>query len=149
MPVLLLAFVFGAFFYVTRSPAPPAGWGGDLDAALKQAAEQQKPVVIAFHMPNCSPCSVMDRTTLRADVVNDALKSFVPVRVDAARRPDIAGKYGVPGTPTYVVLSPDGAPIAQVAGFQSTEDFVGFLGNARSKITPAKPAPAALPPAAP
>jgi uncharacterized protein len=59
--------------------------------------------------PWCASCRDMDRTTY-ADAgvcaaVNDA---FVPIRVDADRRPDIGERYSLGGWPTTAFLTPDG-----------------------------------------
>ncbi len=59
--------------------------------------------------PWCTSCREMDRTTY-ADAgvcaaVNDA---FVPIRVDADRRPDIGERYASAGGQRPRFLTPDG-----------------------------------------
>lgn len=128
-----LAILIGllVFWFVSRPAGAPPGWGGDFDMAVKAAAEQSKFVLVAFHSENCPPCVAMDRTVLRADVIQKALSDFVPVRVDVARDQRVAGMFGVFATPTYAVLSPEGKLLAQTQGFQSEEEMLQFFQTAK------------------
>jgi len=53
----------------------------------------------------------MARTTYSDPAVCDLIeRSYVPVRVDAERRPDIGERYALGGWPTTAFLTPDGVP---------------------------------------
>ncbi len=57
----------------------------------------------------CLNCLEMDRTSYAdADVVAVVANRFVPIRVDADRRPDVSLRYGLGGWPTTAFLTPDG-----------------------------------------
>lgn len=112
---------------VLRPDSSPAGWGGDFEAALTRARETDRPLVVAFHGAHCPPCQLMDRTVLGKPDVVEALKDFVPVRLDPNANLDLARKYQIAATPTYLVLSPDGTPVHGIIGPQSVEEFVAFL----------------------
>ena len=140
-PVIAGGVLFLILFSNSRS-APPAGWLEDVDAGFAQARAEHKNIVMAFNSHGCAPCSAMDRTVLSAQVVQAALTQFVPIRVDAFNRRDLMDRYDVAGTPSYVVATPDGQPLAQTMGFQPVEEFLRFLKEASAK---AKETASALP----
>lgn len=81
-------------------------WG---DEAFAQAEREDKLILLDISAPWCHWCHVMDRTTYSdpgvIDMINDR---FVPVRVDADKRPDIQDRYLLGGWPTTAFLIPDG-----------------------------------------
>jgi uncharacterized protein YyaL (SSP411 family) len=81
-------------------------WSAD---AFARARTEDKPVLLSIAAVWCESCHDMDRTTY-ADpgvvaLVNDR---FVPIRVDADRRPDISERYNLGGWPTTAFLTADG-----------------------------------------
>jgi len=81
-------------------------WSADV-FALAQAA--RKPVLLSLVTAWSDECAVMDRTTyLQPDVSSLIEARFVPVRVDADRRPDISDRYTLGAWPTTVFLTSDG-----------------------------------------
>jgi uncharacterized protein YyaL (SSP411 family) len=81
-------------------------WG---DAAFARAARERKAVLLAIGASWCHGCAVMDRTTYSVpEVVSTINEGFVPVRVDADRRPDINERYNLDGWPTTAFLTPSG-----------------------------------------
>ena len=117
----VFAVVFG------RPGAAPAGWGGDFEVALEQAKSGRRHVVVAFHGDYCPPCLAMDRFVLGKQAIRDALVDFVPVRIDPKDHNELARKYEIYATPTYVVINSDGALIHKIVGPQDVEEFVSFL----------------------
>ena len=115
-------------------------------AAVHEAETTNRKVLVAFHMPGCPPCKVMDRTVLNQDAIKRGLGDYVPVRVDAARHPDLAGRYGAYATPTYAVIDSRGRLLARVEGQQTVEQFLTFLERAANSPPPA-PDPSKPPPA--
>ena len=128
MLAVILALL--AFWFVGRPAGTPPGWGTDFDAGLTRAAAEGKNLLIAFHSEGCPPCLAMDRTVLRADVIQTALTSFVPVRVNVTQSPQVVSRFTIPGTPTYIILSPEGKVLAQTSGYQEEEDLSQFLRSA-------------------
>lgn len=81
----------------------------DFDAFVR-AREESKPVLLSITAAWCQGCLEMERTTYADVAVQDLVgASFVPVRVDADKRPDIADRYMLGGLPTTAFLTPDGA----------------------------------------
>ena len=99
---------------------------------LDEARNKNRPILAAFESSHCPPCVLMDRQVLSAEVVKSAVKNFVPVRIDAFNRTDLMERYEVPGTPTFIVVAPDGQAIDQVAGYVPVEEFLLFLKKANA-----------------
>jgi uncharacterized protein YyaL (SSP411 family) len=77
--------------------------------AFARARRERKPVLLCVATAWSQSCYEMDRTSYAdpsiAFLINDA---FIPVRVDADRRPDISERYNLGGWPTTAFLTPDG-----------------------------------------
>ena len=81
-------------------------WGAD---AFARAAAQQKPVLLAIGAAWCRWTEEMDRVSYRdPGVVRLVTECFVPVRIDADRRPDVSERYTLGGWPTTAFLTPAG-----------------------------------------
>ena len=81
-------------------------WGR---AAFEEARAAQVPVLLALGPRWCSATAVMLRGAYADPRVADVLDDrFVPIRVDAEARPDVAERYGLGGWPTTAFLTPDG-----------------------------------------
>ena len=78
-------------------------------AAFAWATDERRPVLLAVGAAWCPACAGMGRTTYSDPAVCDlSERHYVPVRVDADRRPDIAERYTLGGWPTTAFLTPDG-----------------------------------------
>ena len=74
-------------------------------------------------------CAAMDETTYAdPDVASFIEQSFVPLRVDADRRPDINERYNLGGWPTTVFLTSNGAILSGGTYF----DAVGMMEALRT-----------------
>jgi uncharacterized protein len=96
-------------------------------AAFERARAESKPLLLSITAPWCRSCHEMDRTSytdpIVAALVNDG---FVPVRVDAERRPDISERYTLGGWPTTAFLTPDGEVLGGT-NYIPRERFGGVL----------------------
>ena len=95
--------------------------------AFARAAREKKPVLLSITAAWCRACHEMDRTTY-ADAAVAALidERFVPVRVDADRRPDINERYNLGGWPTTAFLTAGGELITG-GTFVSVDRMPGVL----------------------
>src|SRR5688572_13098254 len=81
-------------------------WTGN---AFARARQERRPVLLSITAAWCRWCREMDRTSYAdAAVVDTITREFVPVRVDADRRPDLWERYGLGGLPTTAFLTADG-----------------------------------------
>jgi len=76
---------------------------------FEQAASAQKPVLLSLVTTWSDACAEMDRSTYaHPDIVALVQDRFIPVRVDADRRPDINERYNLGAWPTTAFLTSTG-----------------------------------------
>ena len=81
-------------------------WG---DEAFQEAERRGVPILLDIGAVWCHWCHVMDRTTYGdAEVARLIEESYVPVKVDNDRRPDINRRYNMGGWPSTAFLTPTG-----------------------------------------
>ena len=79
------------------------------DEAFEQAEREGKLILLDVSASWCHWCHMMDRTTYsNPEVIRIVNERFVPIRVDADRRPDIQNRYLLGGWPTTAFLLADG-----------------------------------------
>lgn len=92
-------------------------WG---PRAFRAADHLDRPVLLAITAPWCRWCHEMDGSAYSdpgiAANINDG---FVPVRVDADRRPRVRERYATGGFPSTVFLTPDGTVISGAGHLES------------------------------
>ena len=82
-----------------------------INKRLQQAALAKRPLVMRFYMQTCGICKKVEATTFQDDRVVKALGEMLVVKVDVDRHMDMARALGVEGTPTIVVVEPDGKTV--------------------------------------
>ncbi|NQU11072.1 HEAT repeat domain-containing protein, partial [bacterium] len=75
-------------------------WRRTVSAALREARELGKPVLVYFTLRGSEYCRRLDQAVLADRSVVDALQEFVPVRLDAARPADEAPPWDLRPAPT-------------------------------------------------
>lgn len=103
-------------------------WG---PAAFDAADRLGRPVLLSVTAPWCEPCREMDAATY-ADprVAAHVDDGFVPVRVDADRRPRVRERYATGGFPTTAFLAPDGT-VLTAAGYLGPDGMRQVLDSVR------------------
>lgn len=93
----------------TCEAAPAVRWLPWTRTSFERAAHERKPVLLSITTAWCHGCAVMDRTCYEdAGIAATINHRFVPVRVDADRRPDVHDRYNLEGLPTTAFLTPSG-----------------------------------------
>ncbi len=118
----------------------------DFEVAKKQAAEQNKGILIEFTGSDwCRPCMMLRSKVLNTDEFkNDATQDFILLELDyPSRKPQtaevkdankkLAELYKVGGYPTVVFADKNGRPYGFFAGNQSMNAVKDYLANARKK----------------
>lgn len=78
-------------------------------AAFAEARDDRAPVLLALGTRWCPATAAMMRAAYSDPAVARLVRRrFVPIRVDADARPDIADRYGLGGWPTTSFLTPEG-----------------------------------------
>ena len=127
-------------------------WGR---AAFARAASGQRPVLLFVGAAWCPGSAGMARATYSDSTVGELIeRCYVPVRVDADRRPDIAERYTLGGWPTTAFLTPAG----QLLGGETYVDpprmalllrrVAGEFARRRDELAAAPPQAPGAPPAA-
>jgi thiol:disulfide interchange protein DsbD len=105
----------------------------ELDAAVKAASAQGKPVMLDFYADWCVSCVEMERDTFTDAQVKQRLAQAVLLQADVtANHADdraLLQRFSLFGPPGILFFDPQGRPIeqAKVVGFQKPERFVQAL----------------------
>ena len=92
-----------------RDPPGQVAWLPWSGAAFARARAERAPVLLAIGAAWCRGCAEIARVTYRDPAVCDLIaRRFVPVAVDADRRPDVSERYSLGGWPTTAFLTPAG-----------------------------------------
>src|SRR6187549_2891100 len=108
-------------------------WGS---AAFSRARDEAKPLLLSVSVPWSFACREMDRLCYDdGEIADEINRWFVPVRVDADRRPDVADRYDLGGLPSTVFLTSDGDIIGG-GTFVPPARLREALTRARSRTVP-------------
>jgi thioredoxin-related protein len=105
-------------------------WIGDYDELLRVARKTGKPMLVFFHSVHCSGCKAMIGKTLPdRDVVQHAGKRFALGMFEWSepKSKDLAKKYGIEWTPTFIIANQDGIEAYRFVGYLPPHDFLAQL----------------------
>jgi uncharacterized protein YyaL (SSP411 family) len=127
----------------------PITWYEWDEESFELADTLELPVMLYITAPWCEPCHLMEQTTL-ADpgVVATINGDFLPILVDADKRPDVDNRYNRGGWPTTAFLSADGE-VVEGHNFLTTEQMMMVLQRVKARFageeTPPSPTIAVRP----
>jgi uncharacterized protein len=111
-------------------------------AAFARARAERKPVLLCIATCWSDSCREMDRTSYADSAVTSRIgDGFIPIRVDADRRPDISERYALGGWPTTAFLTPDGEVIGG-GTYVDRRRLPGVLDEVRAAFERGMPAAA-------
>lgn len=123
-----------ALLLVSCAEKPRIEWQSDIDAALAQAKEIRKPVMVDFMATWCPPCHAMEDSTFCEPGVIEKSKAFITVRIDVDEQREVAvtyngnaRKYGGVGIPNILFLDADGGKLKHVVGYHGPEQLVSVM----------------------
>jgi uncharacterized protein YyaL (SSP411 family) len=105
----------------------PITWYEWDEESFDLAATLELPVLLYITAPWCEPCHLMEESTLADPEVVDIINSsFIPILVDADKRPDVDSRYNKGGWPTTAFLNADG-DVLESHNFLTTERMLSAL----------------------
>ncbi len=119
--------------YLLQHAHNPVDWHPWGEDALKQAKENNKPILLSVGYSACHWCHVMERESFENDAIAELMnRYFINIKVDREERPDIDEIYmqattamnqGHGGWPMTVFLTPDQEPIFAGTYFPPTDKW--------------------------
>ena len=119
--------------YLLQHAHNPVDWFPWGEAALTQAKELNKPILLSVGYSACHWCHVMERESFENDAIAELMNHyFINIKVDREERPDIDEIYmqattamnqGHGGWPMTVFLTPDQEPIFAGTYFPPTDKW--------------------------
>ena len=132
--VIIIIVVFLAIFAwinlgnITQNDANNLTWYKDINYTVQKAQMNNKTVMIDFYSPSCENCGKLDDITFKDPKVNQKLKeSYLLVKINIDKNPDLASQYHIISVPTLVFLNANGEEINRINGYIAPEEFITKL----------------------
>ena len=123
-------------------PKLPITWYEWHEESFELAETLDLPVMLYITAPWCEPCHLMEETTLAdPDVVATLNDDFIPILVDADKRPDVDSRYNRGGWPTTAFLNAEGE-VLESHNFLTAEQMLMALQRVKARYAGEEAAPA-------
>ncbi len=105
----------------------------DLNSALIQAKQQNKPVLLDFYANWCLSCKEMERVVFTAPQVKSLISHFILLRADVTANDDkdkaLEQQFHVIAPPTFLFFAPNGQELtgARIIGQEESQTFASHL----------------------
>lgn len=139
--ILFIALVIPLTAVGQPAPVGEAAWGGWRDGAAEPVASwtaDGRPALVYVHAPTCGPCRRMERDVFspaapllaRLNRIGLDLSDHDAPHPGAPSPADRARALGAAATPSFILIAPDGAPLAHATGFLDAQAFTLLLAYA-------------------
>jgi uncharacterized protein YyaL (SSP411 family) len=126
-PLFFFAALWPISCVAAQTPRPIAWqpWSNDV---FQRAGNEHKFVLLDLGTQWCHWCHVMDVQTYVDPTVQRLIaEKYIPVRVDADARPDLADRYEDYGWPATIVYNANAGEIVKRRGFLSPQEMASML----------------------
>lgn len=113
-------------------------YGGDLvwapgyQKGLAMAQSVHRPMLISFHSSGCDWCRKMDAETFTNARVVSLSHSYVCVRLDALRDPELLQQYHINQFPATLITDEHGHILKQLDGYANATQLIAALDKSPS-----------------
>lgn len=112
----------------------PITWYDWDEESFELADTLELPVMLYITAPWCEPCHLMEETTLAdPDVVATINDDYIPILVDADKRPDVDNRYNQGGWPTTAFLNAAGE-VLEGHNFLTPEQMMSALRRVKARL---------------
>jgi thiol-disulfide isomerase/thioredoxin len=126
---LVIAVLFLAALNMMAEPFADLSF----DAAVGQAGQTGKLVLVDFYTTWCGPCKMLDKNTWTdAEVIKLLAQKTVALRLDAEVETNLALRFKINAYPTVLLLKPDGTEIDRLVGYRDPKTFIADFNAALS-----------------
>jgi YHS domain-containing protein len=109
-------------------------WLDDIQQAQRQAAAEDKLVLVHFWGSFCRPCINVEKFVFTNPRVATAITdAYVPVKVDVESNPKLAKQFGVTTIPHDIVITPAGHVVAKQASSTNSDGYMRMLQSVAAK----------------
>jgi len=138
LPLLVVFVVFIGFvtFVFLTQRKDTIEWVEDYEQGLKQARQQNKPVLLAFYKLHTRFCTLMTQNTYNdPDVKEYVEENFVPILIDVDKQSEIAKEFNIAYYPTHYVKYPDSDKlVGPQMGYDVPQQFIKILQGFLEKL---------------
>ena len=111
-------------------------WSEWSPATFARAKRENRILVVEVSAAWCHWCHVMEKETYSDSRVMERLSErFLPVKVDADARPDLAERYAEYHWPATVFLTPDAKTVTALRGYRGPDDFLRILAEVDAAVS--------------
>jgi uncharacterized protein YyaL (SSP411 family) len=111
----------------------PITWYEWDEESFELAGTLELPVLLYITAPWCEPCHLMEESTLAdPEVVVIINAGFIPILIDADKRPDVDSRYNRGGWPTTAFLDAEG-DVLESHNFLTTEQMLLALRRVKAR----------------
>jgi len=106
-------------------------WQKDLSTAFSLAQKEHKNVMVFVEGKHCRWCKKMKHRTLSEERVENALKTFIAVKVFQEESEAMKSLPEIEGVPTIFFMDTNKKVFKKIAGYYAEDDFIAMIKNVK------------------
>lgn len=110
--------------------ASPLHWESSYDAAIKRAKAEHKGIMVFIEADNCPYCERMKEEVLEQSYISNALKNFIPLKLNINSKDAKKHFSGAYVTPTTYFITADKKMLEEMVGYTNEEFFFWRIDSA-------------------
>jgi thioredoxin-related protein len=130
---LFVGFLLILLFVPRLGTAQTINWRADAEAALAEAQQAGKLLMVDVYTDWCGWCKELDKVTYSDKKVIDKSNDFIPLKLNpesGAAAKSFTSRYPVRGYPTILFIVADGTLVGRIAGFADAPTLLDVMSVA-------------------